>query len=319
MKVVHFLDLGIACGQSKSGLERSGELAWQHLHQTYNITKFYRLKGKCRSEYSPFFKSDEIDLPLSLYQSCYRSALSSLKSASLSLFWGGDHSLSISTVQAFLDIYPNGKIIWIDAHADMNIPESSPSGNFHGMPVAYLLGLKPSPIRTKNSQILDKKQICYLGLRSLDPFESQFLSNSDLIHYHDSVIRDQGISHVCMEISRWVGDDPLHISFDVDVIDPEIASSTGVPVPGGLTIKEIQIMASYFSKIPHLKSFDIVEINPELGDEANVWETYQAAYQFLDPFLQSSRRFYDSNASDFKRKYSNAPSGHFSFPAPDPF
>ncbi len=318
MKDINFLDLGIGWGQTKSGLERSGEIAWLNLSQAYHMNRYYKLKGKCRSDSSPIFNSEELDLPLSLYQTSYLSAMSSLKTENLSLFWGGDHSLSLATVQAFIDLYPNGKVIWIDAHADLNVPESSPTGNFHGMPVAYLLGIRKSPLRSPQGSLLRENQLCYLGLRSLDPFESQYLKKSDLTYYPDQAIRERGLQSICSEISSWVAGAPLHISFDVDVIDPEIAPSTGVPVPGGVTVKDVMLMAKSFSQL-NIKSLDIVEVNPELGDEDSVQSTYQIAYQFLDPFLKSSRRFHDSNSANIERKYSNATAGHISFPAPDPF
>ncbi len=209
----------------------------------------------------------------------------------LLLNWGGDHSVALATVGAFVDSYPDGKILWIDAHADINTPESSPTGNLHGMPLSILMS--PPEERPANLSWLKKRllpdQLIYLGLRDLDPFEVEVISKQGICTYDMDQVRRRGMSVIAREIFRQVGDQPLHISLDVDGLDPALAPATGVKAQGGLWLSEVLDLAGPLSQCPHLKSIDIVEFNPLLGSPKEVGQTFAAALMALLAFINESQ------------------------------
>ena len=149
---------------------------------------------------------------------------------------GGDHSVSIASVAWTLNNFPKSKVIWIDAHADINTYEESKSKNFHGMPLSFLTGLDYNFKFDFIKNRLSLKNLMYVGIRDLDPFE-------------ESVIKSNGIKYVNVndfnknnfeEIYNFIGDDTYHLSFDVDSIDPTFIPCTGTPVDNGLDLESFQ-------------------------------------------------------------------------------
>lgn len=221
------------------------------------------------------------------------------KHGRLVLTLGGDHSIAIGTVAGTSKAIKErlGRevaVIWVDAHADINTPETSGSGNIHGMPVAFLTGLAKEE-RTDifgwlgDEQALSLKKLVYIGLRDIDRGEKQILrehgvkafSMHDIDKYgllafhlknfrivatpHANLFDRHGIGRVMEMALGHIGyDTPIHLSFDVDALDPQWAPSIGTPVRGGLTLREGDYIAECVHETGSLIAMDLVEVNPSL-------------------------------------------------------
>lgn len=192
----------------------------------------------------------------------------SVQSGKLALVIGGDHALSIGSLAGASTLGRLG-VIWIDAHADINTPETSPSGHVHGMPIAAAIGRGPEALVEVGSRAdLRLEDLVYIGLRDLDLGERLLLRESPALLYPISSVEAVGIAAVTYEAIRRLFErkvDAVHISFDLDSLDPTILPGTGTPVPGGLTYREARYLLSLLreSELP-IVSVDVVELNPTL-------------------------------------------------------
>ena len=175
---------------------------------------------------------------------------------------GGDHSIATGSVGAIIDYYNFIKkkiyIIWIDAHADINTYHTSTSNNIHGMPVAFLIGLCEQSIVKLKSNLLPC-QIIYIGLRDIDPPEQHFLDTLNIKYYNMIHVKEKGIRNILDEIKLIVGNNDIHVSLDIDGIDPLYCPSTGTSVDNGLSMYDIENIISSFNN--NIVSCDIVEFN----------------------------------------------------------
>lgn len=179
---------------------------------------------------------------------------------------GGDHSLAMGSVAG---VAARGRVgvVWVDAHGDFNTPETSPSGNIHGMPLAVLAGLG-HPQLVEAFRSLEPGQIVLIGVRSLDPGERRLLKELGVRAYTMHEVDRLGIARIAEETLAYLGDLPLHVSLDADVLDPALAPGVGTPVPGGLTYREAHLLMELLAESGRVKSLDLVEVNPIL-DERN--------------------------------------------------
>lgn len=313
MSGTNFLSLGIASGQPHPGLRHSPMKAYADLSARHDLHHAFKLDVEPHRAAVIFKERDLHQLPLSIFQQAYLAARQSQLSGNLSLFWGGDHSLALATVQSFLDVYPEGRVLWVDAHTDINLPKSTLSGNFHGMPVSYLMGLSQSPIFQQRRVRLRPAQLCYLGIRSLDPFEKDMVECLQIPHFSRQWLHRWGMPKACEWIQDWIQGQPLHVSFDIDAVDPQLAPSTGVPVSDGLQIEELNYLSQFLSHQSGLRSLDIVEINPEIGTNLDVQNTYDIATRFLEPILLQQRRSHVYGPTKFERELSTPQQRYLSF------
>ncbi|AOA61867.1 Arginase [Komagataella phaffii CBS 7435] len=187
---------------------------------------------------------------------------------------GGDHAIGMSTLAGFLDAYPDACVLWIDAHADINTPDTSPSGNLHGFPVSFAMGLKRD-LWHKQFDWLDNartkllaNRIAYIGLRDVDAGEKVILRELGIAAYSMYHVDKYGIAKVVeMALSKInpSGKSPVHISYDVDALDPLFTPATGTPVRGGLTFREGMYIVEAVAETGNLAALDIVECNPDLA------------------------------------------------------
>lgn len=182
---------------------------------------------------------------------------------------GGDHSVSMGTVtgNALRGGSPRRTgLIWVDAHTDYNTPQSSPSGNIHGMPVAHLTGLgDPQLSGLGGGWHLQPEDIVMIGIRSVDANERELLREAGIKAYTMKDVDQLGITHITEEtLERLSGTERLHVSFDADALDPSVAPGVGTPVPGGLTYREGHLLMELLSESGRVTSLDIVEVNPVL-------------------------------------------------------
>ncbi len=209
-----------------------------------------------------------------IVQAC-RLALSQLRErqpGELPLTLGGDHSISMASVAgAFQGPAQCSAVIWVDAHADLNTPSTSPSGNIHGMPLAHLLGLGESRIRDiwGGGAVLNPEALVYIGLRSVDPAERELIHDLGIRAYSMTDIDRMGMAAVAAETTEYLqGHAGWHVSFDADALDPSLAPGVGTPVPGGLTYREAHLLMESLHQAGRVASADLVEVNPVL-DERN--------------------------------------------------
>lgn len=189
------------------------------------------------------------------------------------LVLGGDHALSMGSLAGVRRRAPEGSrigVLWVDAHADLHTPGSSPSGNVHGMPLAHLLGYgDPRLIEAAGGGRMDMGELAYIGLRSVDPAERAFILEQGVHAFTMSEVDRRGLAAVAEEALAALGPvDQLHLSFDVDVLDPSVAPGVGTPVPGGLSYREAHLLMEMLCATGKVASVDVVEVNPIL-DERN--------------------------------------------------
>ncbi|KAJ9145313.1 Arginase [Pleurostoma richardsiae] len=201
----------------------------------------------------------------------------------LVLTLGGDHSIAIGTVagtaRAVRDRLGPGRevaVIWVDAHADINTPETSGSGNIHGMPVSFLTGLAREDREEcfgwlQEENLISVRKLVYIGLRDVDPGEKRILRENGIRAFSMFDIDRHGIGRVMeMALGHIGSDTPIHLSFDVDALDPMWAPSTGTPVRGGLTLREGDYICECVHETGNLVAVDLVEVNPSLAPENDI-------------------------------------------------
>jgi arginase len=192
------------------------------------------------------------------------------------LILGGDHSIAIGTVSGVSSFCRRGRkkmgVLWIDAHGDINTPETSHTGNIHGMPLAALLGLGPRELASVGGEFrkVSPSNVALVGVRSLDEGERSHIRQTGVHVYTMSDIDRQGISRVVKNALARVtkGTDYVHVSLDLDAVDPTVAPGVGTPVKGGLDYREAHLIMETIADAKVMTSLEIVEVNPIL-DENN--------------------------------------------------
>jgi arginase len=192
------------------------------------------------------------------------------------LVLGGDHSIAVGTVSGIAAFAQRqGKklgLIWIDAHGDINTPESSPSGNIHGMPLAALLGFGASELTSiaGASPKVDAGNVALVGVRSLDSGEKKRLKETGVQVHTMSDIDRHGVHRVMKKALARVTEetDYVHVSFDLDAVDPTVAPGVGTPVKGGLDYREAHLIMEVIADAGVMTSLEMVEVNPIL-DQGN--------------------------------------------------
>jgi len=182
---------------------------------------------------------------------------------------GGDHSIAMGSVTGCARRERCG-VVWVDAHGDFNTPDTSPSGNIHGMPLAALCGFGDERLvdLAWPGAKVRPEDVVLIGVRDLDGEERRLMREAGVTVYTMTEIDHLGLARIAAEtMDRLSGLSRLHVSFDADVLDPEIAPGVGTPVPGGLTYREAHLLMELFADAGQATSLDIVEVNPILDRE----------------------------------------------------
>lgn len=204
----------------------------------------------------------------------YKTSLAVLDKGAMPLVLGGDHSLAAGSVAATAEHLRRDArtlgLIWVDAHADMNTPASSGSGNVHGMPLASLLGPEPpelSRIGGFSPKVLPEHTVL-IGIRNLDEHEKEIVRDSRVHVFTMKDIDRLGIASIVEQALALAGKDTggVHVSFDLDVCDPSIAPGVGTPVKGGFDYREAHMVMEMIADSGLLRALDLVEVNPILDD-----------------------------------------------------
>lgn len=304
--------VGFSGGQCKPGVDAAptalvsaGLLTQLHdelgydLHGDKEVNDYNSLKPKSDPDHRGMKNSRHVSaVTKQLSDQVYTHA----KAGRFVLTLGGDHSIAIGTVSGTAKavrerLNKEMAVIWVDAHADINTPEVSESGNVHGMPVAFLTGLASTRQTNGTSQgnsastsdpstvpftwlpttpALSTTKLVYIGLRDVDRAEKAILRANNIKAFSMHDIDRWGIGRVMeMALAHVGADTPIHLSFDVDALDPQWAPSTGTPVRGGLTLREGDYIAECVHETGQLIAMDLVEVNPSL-EERGAEETVRA-------------------------------------------
>lgn len=194
-----------------------------------------------------------------------------LEAQEFPLILGGDHSIALGSIGGVAHTHPHIGVLWIDAHADFNIEETTPSGNIHGMILAALAGLGEERLTHISGwgPKIDKKKIVIVGARDLDPGEQELLRTHHINVFTMSDIDRHGISTImqkALEIAG-TGNSPIHLSLDMDSLDPHEAPGVGTPIRGGLSYREAHLAMEMIHESQRIISMDVVEVNSILDRE----------------------------------------------------
>ncbi|MFM2348729.1 MAG: arginase [Pseudomonadota bacterium] len=222
----------------------------------------------------------------------HEAVLAELGAGRLPIMLGGDHCLGIGSISAVArHCRAQGRklrVLWLDAHADFNTSTITPSGNIHGMPVACLCGFGPDELIRIGGHVpaISPKVIRQIGIRSVDEGEKRFVHQQDLEVFDMRFIDEMGMRHA-MELALATLDEHthLHVSFDVDFLDPDIAPGVGTTVPGGPTYREAQLCMEMIADTGRLASLDVVELNPAF-DQRN--RTAELAVDLIESLFGKS-------------------------------
>lgn len=194
----------------------------------------------------------------------YARMCQSLDAGEQAVFLGGDHSIALGTVAGALCGPGRVGVLWVDAHGDFNTPAISPSGNIHGMVVSSLMGAGPAALLV-GEQRLRVDQIAMIGVRDLDRDERSALRASGIKVLTMRNIDENGMANVVHAALNALGSvDAIHVSFDLDSLDPDYAPGVGTPVPGGLSYREAHLLMEMLSDDGRVRTLDLVEVNPIL-------------------------------------------------------
>lgn len=258
-KFTKFIVANCNQGQSKKGVETGGEFICDNLdivpHFVINNNTFNNIDSDTDNGY------ERLSTILEIYN----------KEKEMTVLLGGDHSLGISSIDAFLNIYKDElSVLWIDAHADINDHITSLSGNTHGMPLGYHhIKRTDKPVWRKNPQKLKSSQLYYFGIRDLDKAEEELIKSENI-----------GVSN-CIDnnLLGFINNSKyLLISFDVDSLDPKYMNSTGTMAEKGLVPIDVKTIINYSFNLNKLIHLDVMEFNPLLGDVDKSVETLKEIF-----------------------------------------
>ncbi|CAK9817221.1 Arginase, hepatic [Anthophora plagiata] len=211
---------------------------------------------------------------------------------------GGDHSLGVGTIDGHVKAKKDVGVIWVDAHADLNTNKTSESGNVHGMPVALLTSELADywphlPGMDWQQPMLSIRNVAYIGLRSVDRYERLVIEKFGITAFGMEDVERYGIHDVVYMALNKI--DPnetksLHVSFDIDSLDPLEAPCTGTPVRGGLSLREAVHLMEVLYRTNRLNAMDLVEVNPYIGNQRDVQLTIEAAIRIIQAGLGYTRR-----------------------------
>ena len=253
------VDLGPGALRHAGISERLAGLGYR-VEDTGNLTVPVRdvLTGEREQHYLPSIER--------VCQAVYQAGREAVEAGFIPLFMGGDHSMALGSIGGVTHHEPAG-VIWIDAHGDFNTPQTSPSGNIHGMVLAALMGQGyPELVRVgRPGQKLQVADVVMIGIRELDPQERLRLRDSGITAFTMRDVDERGMGRVAREaLERLAHQARLHVSLDLDSLDPMEVPGVGTTSPGGLTYREAQLLMEIIADTRRLSSLDIVEINPIL-------------------------------------------------------
>jgi arginase len=253
-------------------------------------------RGNLIGPANPWLPPDEgyrhLDQVVAWNQIVHDAVFAELQGGRLPVLMGGDHCLGIGSISAVArHCRESGKrlrVLWLDAHADFNTSLLTPSGNIHGMPVACLCGYGPQELIQIGGTVpaISPKVVRQIGIRSVDPGEKKFVHEVGMEVFDMRYIDEMGMRHTMeLALATLDANTHLHVSFDVDFLDPPIAPGVGTTIPGGPTYREAQLCMEMIADTDRLASLDVMELNPAL-DVRN--QTAQLAVDLIESLFGKS-------------------------------
>ncbi|SBT76262.1 arginase, putative [Plasmodium ovale] len=231
------------------------------------------ISKKCVQSANYYSNIKNVEMIGKFSEKLFRTMSNELRKKNFVLNIGGDHGVAFSSILSSLQIYKNLRVIWIDAHGDINIPETSPSGNYHGMTLAHALGLFKKKVPcfewSENLTYLKPENVAIIGLRDIDTYEKIILKKCNINYYTMFDIDKNGIYNIiCTALNKVDPHEncPIHISLDIDSVDHFFAPGTGTIAKGGLNYREINLLMKVLADTKRIVSMDLVEYNPSLDE-----------------------------------------------------
>lgn len=289
--ILSFVEANIEVGQSKPGLNKSAHHFLTYLTKTnkeklFIIDENNRVESQIANQKRKILeKEDFTKIDFAAYKKLADINTQIIQQGDCPLNFGGDHSLAMSTVEASLRKNRSTHVIWIDAHADLNSAEESMTGSLHGMPVYYLMmnrKNRPQELNWMHTS-LHPAQITYIGLRDIDPFEKKVLEDLHIDYFTAEDIKNKGQQHIIEKLNyKNQLFEKIHLSFDIDSLDPSYGLCTGVPAINGLKFSDALQIFQLVQQTNKLVNFDLVEINPQLArNDQQLQNIYSIAYQLV--------------------------------------
>lgn len=229
------------------------------------------LSGPSNPWQAPVAGYRHLDEVVAWNKAVHEAVYSELQIGRMPILLGGDHCLGLGSISAVArhcrDAGKKLRVLWLDAHADFNTSELTPSGNIHGMPVACLCGFGPKELIEIGGHVpaISPKWIRQIGIRSVDEGEKRFVHEQELEVFDMRYIDEMGMRHTMeLALATLDANTHLHVSFDVDFLDPAIAPGVGTTINGGPTYREAQLCMEMIADTGRLASLDVMELNPAL-------------------------------------------------------
>ncbi len=275
-KPIRIIGIPMDLGQTRRGVDmgpsvlRYADLTVRLRQLGYSIKDSGDLKVTLRSTLPDDSDEELLEAITNACNAAYAAALKADINKELPIFIGGDHSISIGTIGGVTHHQDKG-VLWIDAHGDFNTPQTSNSGNIHGMPLAVLSGYGHQSLLDigRKGPKVPSENVVLIGVRDLDSKERRALKESKITVFTMRDIDEQGMGSIMQKaLSKLEPLEQIHVSLDMDSLDPMIAPGVGTPSQGGLTYREAQLIMEMAADTHKVTSLDIVEINPVM-DQAN--------------------------------------------------
>ena len=284
-KQVRIFGVPMDLGQSRRGVDMGpSAIRYARLHEKLRALGYHTIdEGNIRvsqAEQTPPLARTHLNahfLPqvASICQATFDTISAAWRDDEFALFLGGDHSISIATVAAVSQRSRVG-VVWVDAHTDMNTPNTSPSGNIHGMSLATLVGDGPRQLIDIGflGAKLSPQQVVVIAAHDIDHDEKIRVKRSGIQVYTMRDVDQQGIGELTQQIlGKFKSMDSIHVSLDLDACDPSYAVGVGTPVAGGLRYREAHLLMELLADSGKVRSMDVVECNPILDSRNQTAET----------------------------------------------
>lgn len=263
---------GVDCAPNKLRENNIVDVIHKDHHEIYDCGNIFVPEVNESSKFSYNNRMKYLKPIIDVNTNLAHEVYSSFTSGSFPFIIGGDHSLGLGSISGASKYYKNLAVIWVDAHGDINTDKTSISGNIHGMPLAAAMGIGPSVLTDlyfKGIKV-ESKNVFIIGARSLDLGEFNLVHQKSLNVYSMEDIKNKGIEFILKGIHNKLIEnniDAVHLSFDIDCLDPSIVPGTGTPVMDGMSLEDAKFLLKYLMNTRLIKSMDMVELNTLLDKD----------------------------------------------------
>lgn len=263
---------GVEFGPDRLRSEGIIDLINRNGHRAYDMGNIFVPYVPSINKYLDHHELKYLNTVAMVNENLANNVYSSLRANKFPFIIGGDHSLAMGSIAGASKYKKNLAVIWIDAHADINTSDTSPSGNIHGMPLAASMNVGHSLLTDIyfQGQKVDPENVYHIGGRDIDPGEFEIAKSLDLDLYTMKKVREIGLEKVIDIVIKDIRNsnvDGVHLSFDIDVMDPTLVPGTGTPVKDGFNMEETKFIFTEFLKEKFVTSMDFVEFNPKIDQE----------------------------------------------------